>query len=152
MSTWVQPSVAPAVGLIALGAAVAMRTVGRQHWPRFIVILTITASVGLFGTVVGHWVQNAVNWVLRAGSRLIGSFTGVAISTVLGLAVCGFLAYVVALHMHRRTIDDRTLTAASLLPITAISIPGPVGAVLAAVIFGTANALGWAIAGLFGLN
>lgn len=146
--SWNHPAVAVGAGLLALVIAVAIRTVGNQHMPRLMLWSTLTASVGMFGTTIGRLLRQATDGVLRLASQLIGSFTGVAVATALGVAVAGWLAYVVGIHLHRRKIDDRTLGAAILLPVVTVSIPGTVGAVLAYVVFVPANVLGALIAWL----
>jgi hypothetical protein len=133
------------VGLLAGVVALAIAVFGNMQWPRVVAGLTLTSVAGLLNGTIGPVISG---WVTRADQlvgSVIGRFTGVAVTGVLAVAVCAFLAF----RVWQNNIDFKTLTAAGLAPATAVLIPGTVGAVFVAVVGAVAAFFAMFIRALF---
>lgn len=118
--------VSGSVGLICLGAALLMWTVGNQQLPIVIVCLVITGVAGILNTGVGGWIRTGVNWVNTGISKIAGTL---GLPLTLG-AIAAALTYIVVVHMLKDRIADKTLLMAGVLPAVAGAIPGVVGTVI----------------------
>lgn len=139
-------AVSATVGLVCLVAAALIWTVGARHTPRLVVALVITGMVGLASTPFGGWARQVVDWLSTTTNRVTGRLTGVV---VVGL-VAAIALYVLAIHVHRRTIDNKTLVSAAIVPLAVTSIPGPIGAAAVTLVTALSGSVAWAITSAFG--
>jgi len=144
-----ETGVSGTVGLICLVAAALMWTVGKRHTPRLIVALLITGVVGILGTPVGGWLRRAVGWVDTMTGTVTGRLTG---TVVVGL-VAAIALYVLVVHVGiRKKVTDKTLIAATVVPVSISTVPGPIGDVTTWVLGALTGAVGWAVSAAFGWN
>jgi hypothetical protein len=124
------PTASGTLGAVALLAAFLMWTVGRGHWPKFILALVITGTAGLMKSRVGDWVRSPINWLNNAISGVAG-WLGIGLS--LGIIV-GVLVYVLVRHIKDDGIDEKTLGLSAGITLTAGMIPGWVGVAVTTVL------------------
>lgn len=131
-----------AVGVLSIVIAVLIATVGGMAWPRLVVALTMTGTAGLLNGTLGPTMRAAINSADAATGSVLGRFTGVAITGLIGVLVIGFLA----LRVWQNVIDTRVIAAAAAAPLTVTLIPGTVGSIATIVI----GVVPWFITTIFG--
>jgi len=136
-----------AVGVVCLTLAALIWVFGNHAWPRVVVALVITGSVGLTASPVGRWVADVINTGDQIIGSIIGRFTGAVITGLLALAIICFLGF----RLYHNRIDDKTLIAAGVAPPAAALIPGAAGQIVMSVISIPAAAIAWAVGSIFGV-
>lgn len=132
-----------AVGLLSLVLAGLIATVGGMAWPRAVVALTLTGSAGLLSSTLGPTIRDAVGRADAAIGSILGRFTGLAVTGLLGILVVGFLA----LRVLRNVIDSRTIAAAAATPPVVALIPGVAGSIATTVV----GIVPWLVTAVFSL-
>ncbi len=145
LHSWIVPAVTATVGIVCWVAAAVIWLIGNRHTPRLVVALAITGGVGILSTPVGHWLHSVADNLNVHIAALTGRLFGEAVGFI-GAAI---VAYFVAHRVWQRRIDDRVVLASAALPIVVTFIPGVAGDAVTAVVFGVANAVGWAVGSLF---
>ena len=113
------PGYTVTASLLALVFAALIWTVGRQRWPRVVVLLVITGVGGLTNTTAGGYAHRAV----VAGETWMGNVTGYLFGVVFAGIIAIVCAAVVGFHLHHKTVGRTTLIAAGTLPLTATLCP-----------------------------
>lgn len=135
-------------GLLCLVVAALIWFVGDRHTPRVVAFLVLAGSTLLLNNPIGRWLHSTTAWANDEIGRWVGDWFGVAILAIAGIVA----AYMFAVHVWKRRVDEHTLLSAAALPLTVSAIPGPIGDVLSKIVFGLGNVVGTLIAGLFGLH
>lgn len=139
-------AVTATVGVVCLVAAALIWTVGGRHTPRLVVALVMTGVAGIASTAAGSWLREAVGWLNTAVAGVIGRLTG---AVVVGL-VAAIALYVLVVHLRNRSVDNKTLVSAAIVPVAVTSIPGPIGAAAATAVSALTGTVAWAITAAFG--
>lgn len=161
--SWYQ-GISGTVGLICLGIALVMWTVGGRMYPTGILGLTITGVGGIMSTPVGAWIRNAWAWLTAAIGSSVGRWTGIAIVTVL-IVVIGVIIVLNVIGQFGSPglkqapgdngspegITGRTIGLGALFSFTAGTLPGAAGAIAATVLGALAHIIALPIAAGLGL-
>lgn len=124
------------------------RVTNRLHTDRAQAGLILTAFSAMVATPPGRWwhhlVDSANGWLVS----MIGAW--------MGLVVTGIPALLVALYLVNdlvtRRVEMRTRVLAALLPVLAVTVPGPIGSGLQAVLSWIVTTIGHLVAAAFGLG
>jgi len=136
-----------AVGIICLVAGILIWVFGNHAWPRLVVALIITGSVGLTASPVGQWVAGVINTGDQLVGSIIGKFTGAVVAGLLAFTIIAYLAF----RLYQNRIDDRTLIAASVAPPAAALIPGAAGQIVMTIISIPAALIASGVSWVFGV-
>lgn len=124
------------------------RLTNRLHTDRAQAALIVTASAAMIATPAGAWWNRTVNSINDWAVGLVGDWTG--------LAITGIPALLVALYfvndMITRHVEMRTRVLAAVLPILAVTVPGPIGSGIQAVLSWAINIIGTVIGWCFGVS
>ncbi|MGP3979406.1 hypothetical protein ACTWQF_36445 [Streptomyces sp. 8N114] len=131
-------SISVTVAVLCLVAAGLLRTVGRRKAPRLTTLLVLAGVVGIVGTPVGSWLRTAVGWADSSLSTIIGRYTGATAVGLIGLVT----AAVVGFDLFHKSINNRTLACAAVVPVAGVSIPGTAGAIVMGAVGAVASAFG----------
>lgn len=133
------PGYTLAAGLLALVFAGLIWTVGRQRWPRTVVILIIAGVGSLLASQAGRLAHSGILRVEGGLDHVTGALFGVVFPGIVALV----LAAVVGFHLHHRNVGRGTLAAAAGLPLTASLVPGIAGTVLVGIVTFLSQAVGY---------
>lgn len=111
---------------LVLAALIWNGTVGRQRWPRVVVVLVIAGVGGLMTTPAGRWAYHLIARLESGANHLTGALFGVVFPGVIAIV----LAVVVGFHLHHKNVGRGTLAAAVGLPLTVGFVPGVLGTFL----------------------
>lgn len=128
-----------AASLLALVFAGLIWTVGRQRWPRTVVILILAGTGGLLATTAGRYALHGVARFENVAGHVTGALFGVVFPGIVAIV----LATVVGFHLHHKNVGRGTLAAAGGLPLTASFVPGVVGTVIVGVVAFLTQFIGW---------
>lgn len=124
------------------------KVTNRLHTDRAQALLILTASSAMVATPAGRWWHHLVDTANEWLVSLVGSWTG--------LVVTGIPALIVALYfvndLVTRRVEMRTRVLAALLPVLAVTVPGPIGSGLQAVLSWIVSTVGHLVASAFGLG
>ena len=136
----------PAVGALCLLAAWAFWTIGDRHTPRLTVLLVLAGSALIAGTRLGGWARSGFATVDRLLGQVSGNLIGVVVAGVIGLLAL----YVLVVHLRNPAkIAGKTLAAAFVLPLAAVTIPGLVGSAVNSALSALTAGVGSAVTALF---
>lgn len=143
-----QAGVSAGVGVLCLVAAGLLIVAGEWQWPRLIVALVLTGVAGLTHATVGNVMHRSVTRLDARVSGVVGGWTGVAVTGVVGVVLLGLLAF----WVWHKQVDMKTVGVAAAVPLSVSLIPGPLGTFAAGLVSIVPAMLGGAVAWLFGLG
>lgn len=146
------------VGLIYLGVALVMWTIGGRMYPTLILCFVITGVAGIMSTPVGVWIRNGWAWITKTVGGTVGDITGIVVVVVV-VVVIGFIIFINLLgqfhspllkHLpgnegNPQGIDGRTIGFGALFAATASTLPGDWGAVAAYVLGALVHVVAWPV-------
>jgi hypothetical protein len=161
--TWYQ-GISGTVGLICLGIALVMWTIGGRMYPTWILGLTITGVGGIMSTPVGAWIRNTWSWLTGAVGSTVGRWSGIAVIT----AVIMIVGVIIVLNVigqfgapglkqapgdegNPEGISGRTIGLGALFAFTAGTLPGTVGSAASTILGALAHVVALPIAAGLGL-
>jgi hypothetical protein len=140
-----------AVGGMCVTLAVALMFIERLpglrkmthklHTDRVQALLWMAAAIGVAGTAAGRWWQHAITTVNEWTGHLVGTWTGVAVTGLVGLIA--FLMFVN--DLITRKVEMRTRVLGAALPVLVTTVPGVLGMAMTTVVHGVASGMGQAV-------
>jgi hypothetical protein len=140
-----------AVGGMCITLAIALMFIERlpglrkfthkMHFDRVQALLWLAAAVAVTGTTVGQWWQHAITSVNDWAGHLVGSWTGIAVTGLVGLIA--FLMF--ANDLITRKVETRTRILGAALPVLVSTVPGVLGVAMTTAVHGVASGMGQAV-------
>lgn len=116
--------------------------------PKLHIALWTAGGLGLVGTRLGSWINQAISW----GNEKVGTLMTEWVGVGLGWVVSGGLIVWLIRDIRDDKAEPRTLGVAAAAPFAVVAIPGTVGAGAAAAIGFVSTGIGGIVAGLFGIG
>lgn len=124
------------------------RRVGKPGmWPSMVVLLVGTASAALYVTPLLGWWRRLARRISSAEPQWLGGYSADAL---IGVALVAALFVLVANLVIARQVDRATLCAAAAIPVTAATVPGPIGAGVYAATAWLTGGAGWLLGAVMG--